>query len=274
MLTIEQKNQFALEGWLRVPGLISAEEIATLRDETADLIARGHPTRSVDPTFQYGPAFHDPSRITFFRVNELLITHRLRCVQLLLGHPELLAGVSDLVGGVPFASSTETLLFKLPRQGFGHRWHQDPPAIRCFPSVMAGVYLDPSRRESGAMRVVPRSHLSGFHGTDDWVFALTGGPYGERAEARVIEAEPGDVVFHATSLVHGSPWSDALALRRTVYFQFDHYDDVRLQVSDFWTRKGYLAGQTRLRDAIAARRTAYPGEKPFPARWIAPEDLQ
>ena len=273
MLTTEQKDQFALEGWLRVPRLISVEEIAALRDETAGLIARGHPTRSGDPTFQYGPAIHDPSRFTFFRVNELLVLHRLRRIQLLLGHPWLLAAVSDLVGGVPFAPSTETLLFKLPCQGFGHRWHQDPPAIRRFPSVMAGAYLDPSRAESGAMRVLPRSHLSGFHGTEDWVFALTGGPYGKRAEVRVIEAEPGDVVFHATSVVHGSPWSNAPELRRTVYFQFDHYEDVRLQAPEFWTRKGYLAGQARLQEAIRARRAAYPGETPFPARWVAPEAL-
>lgn len=273
MLTNQQRDRFELEGWLRVPALISEEEIAMLRDETAGLIARGHPSRSADPTFQYGPAFHDPTQITFFRINELLVKHRLRRVELLLGHPGVLAVVSALVGGVPFAPSTETLVFKLPRRGFGHRWHQDPPAVRRFPSIMAGVYLDPSRKENGAMRVVPRSHLSGFHGTEEWVFALTGGPYGERADSRVIEAEPGDVVFHATSVVHGSPWSDAPELRRTIYFQFDHYEDVRLQAPDFWTRKGYLAGQARLREALAARREAYPEEAQFRAQWVTAEDL-
>lgn len=273
MLTSGQKDHFALEGWLRVPGLIAEEEIAALRAETAALIGRGQPARSADATFQYGPAFHNPNRISFFRVNDLLIVHRLPRVQLLLGHPGLLAAVSELVGGVPFAPSTETLVFKLPGQGFGHRWHQDPPALRRFPSVMAGVYLDRSTAGNGALRVVPRSHLSGYHGTEDWVFALTGGPYGDRAPCVVVEARPGDVVFHATSVVHGSPWNGAPELRRTIYFQLDHYEDVRLQPPDSWTRKGYLAGQERLREAIAARRRAYPGEAAFPARWVAAEDL-
>jgi hypothetical protein len=273
MLRAGQKDRFDLEGWLRLPGLIAPSEVRLLQEETAALIARGHPMRSADPTFQYGPDPRHPGRFSFFRVNDLLVTHDLPRVRLLLGHPGLLAAVRDLVGGAPFAPTTETLLFKLPGHGFGHRWHQDPPHVRRFPSVMVGVYLDASTRDNGAMRLIPRSHLAGYFGTEEWVHGLTGGPFGDRAAAEVAEAEPGDVVFHATSVVHGSPWSDAPGLRRTVYFQFDHYEDVRLQARDYWTRKGYLAGQTRLLGALAARRAEYPEEAAFEPRLVAPEDL-
>ena len=142
-----------------------------------------------------------------------------------------------------------------------------------FPSLMAGIYLDSSSEENGALRVIPRSHLNGYIGTDEWTFALTGGPFGEPASAHVVEATPGDVLLHATALIHGSLRSDAPTLRRTVYIHFNQYEDVRLHSSDSWARKGYLPGQGRLLDAIAARRRAFHEETPFTPAVIGEGDL-
>lgn len=266
-------DRFALEGWARISSLIAADEIAALRRETGALIERGHPERSSDPTYQYGPHPTDAGRYSLFRINDLLVTHELERVRLLLGNPRLLAAVSQLVGGVPFVSSTETLLFKLPGNGFGLRWHQDRPPIRCFPSLMVGVYLDRSTRVNGALRVVPRSHLAGYVDDEAWIYQQTDGPFGAPPGAVAVEAEPGDVVFHATTLLHCSPWNEHRSLRRTVYFQFDHLNDVRLQPRNGWTRVGYLPAQRRLLAALAARRAGYPAETPFVPLTICAEEL-
>jgi ectoine hydroxylase-related dioxygenase (phytanoyl-CoA dioxygenase family) len=192
----------------------------------------------------------------------------------LLGHPRLLEAVSQLVQGAPFVSTTENLIFKLPGVGFGHRWHQDPAPLRCFPSIMVGIYLDNSRRDSGALRVIPRSHLAGYWGEDELIQTFTGGPFETPTSTVAIEVEPGDVVFHATSLIHGSQWSAVPELRRTIYFQFDHFQNVRLLPQDAWTRREYMNGQSRLVNAIDCRRLVYPNEIPFKPSLITQECLQ
>lgn len=263
MLTREQSDAFALEVWLRVPGLLGPDELHLLQIDTADLIASGEPIRSSDPTFQYGPSPTDPSLSTLFRINDLVSVHEMQSILRLIGHPRLLASVSRLLGGKAFAPISENLVFILPGRGFGHRWHQDPPPIKLFPAIMAGIYLEDSAESNGALTSVQRSHLHGYHGSEDWIFALPDGPFGNTPTSRVVEAYAGDVVFHATTLVHGSPWSRADSLRRTVYIRFDHIDDVRLHPPNGWTRTHYLSGEDRLQQAIVARCAYYADERPF-----------
>lgn len=273
MLSQEQIDHFYLEGWVIQRGLVSAGELEKLREETAALIARGHPKRSEDRTFQYGPDPRQEGRSVFFRVNDLITVHRVPAVISLLGHPRLLEAICQLVQRSPFVSTTEVLVFKLPGGGFGHRWHQDPAPLRWFPSIMAGIYLDPSCPNTGALRVVPRSHLAGFISGESWLRDLTGGPFELPETAVVIEAGPGDVVFHATTLVHGSLWNDSGELRRTVYFQFDHFRNVRFLQQDAWTRREYLAAQQRLTSAIEHRKSVYAEELPFDPLLILQKDL-
>jgi ectoine hydroxylase-related dioxygenase (phytanoyl-CoA dioxygenase family) len=273
-MTSSFSDHFALEGWVRIRNLISTEEVSALCSETEALIKRGHPDRSGDSTFQYGPHPGNPGRYSLFRINDLLVIHNLERVRLLLGNPKLLGAVSQLVGDSPFVSSTETLLFKLPNNGFGVRWHQDEPPIRFFPSIMAAVYLDRSIRENGALQVLPRSHLAGYIGAEEWIYSQTAGPFGLPSGTVVVEAEPGDVVFHATTLLHCSPWSEHESIRRTIYFHFNSFNDVRLQPSNGWTRVGYLSAQQRLVTAITARRVSYPYETPFIPLTVEAEALR
>lgn len=273
MLSREQINHFYLQGWVVLRAMLSVGELKRLREETSALIKRGHPKRSKDRTFQYGPDPRQMGRSVFFRVNEVIITHHLPAVTSLLGNPRLLEAVRQLVQDSPFVSTTEVLVFKLPGTGFGHRWHQDPAPLRWFPSIMAGIYLDQSRAKTGALRVVPRSHLAGLIGDERWLCDLTGGPFETPKATVVIETEPGDVVFHATTLVHGSLWTDSEKLRRTIYFQFDHFRNVNFLPADAWTRREYLPAQERLLAAIKHRQSVYPEESPFEPSLISQQCL-
>jgi ectoine hydroxylase-related dioxygenase (phytanoyl-CoA dioxygenase family) len=88
-----------------------------------------------------------------------------------------------------------------------------------------------------------------------------------------LPADPGDVILHATSLIHGSPWSFSAALRRTICFHFNQFNDVRLQDKAYWTRASYLKDQARLQAAIELRADD-PLSPSFKPAWIRAEELE
>ena len=83
-----------------------------------------------------------------------------------------------------------------------------------------------------------------------------------------VIARPGDVNFHANSVVHGSFSSRTPRLRRTVYFHWDSYSDVALKPEADRFRKHYPWGERLLRSCIELRSERFPSEEPFPIELI------
>ena len=109
-----------------------------------------------------------------------------------------------------------------------HTWHFDGHKSARhldYPRTKVMLYLDPQRRDTGALRVIPGSHRDPLHET---LFPLQdahlGGdpsPYGvegPQVPACAVETDPGDVVFINQWLYHAVYGKEGK--RRVVIFKF------------------------------------------------------
>ena len=272
-LTAAQLDFFRLNGFLHIPGLVPAAELAPAQRVTAEMIARGLDTQLDDPSYRYGRDALDGDRLCLFRIDLLLRKHKLDCCRQLLAYPPLLAAISQAVNGDYFASQVHSVVFKVPHRGYPVPWHQDPVPYFHFPVFNVDIYLDEANPGNGGLYVLPGSHLAGYHGTPDFIKSYTGGKQEDAPGAVPVYAKPGDVLFHSTSLIHGSFWNRSNQMRRTIYFHINHLQDVLLRPPTDGHRTSYLEAQQLTAEAVAWRAAQFPQETPFPYRQVPPEAL-
>ncbi len=268
-LSQSQLDGFARDGFVLWPNAVPEAELAGPDIDSMTLIDRGSGGPFGDDRWRYqDDDLYD--RKCLYRVNGLLDDDMPPSFGHLLAYPRLLAAVRQLVGGDAFATSVPSLVFKVPRHGAPAPWHQDPVEVFRFPVFNMDIYLDDATVDNACLWVLPGSHLAGYHskGTNpEFIASWTGGLEHDAEGAVPVEARRGDVIFHATTLVHGSFWNRSEDLRRTVYFHFDHWEDVRL-AGDRWPQNGFETALRATQHAIDSRAVVRPGEEPFelPAR--------
>ena len=130
----------------------------------------------------------------------------------LASHPAMLDLVETLIG--PDIVCWGTLILSKPAGSRGMvSWHQDSAYTRFLdgvPALSAWIALTPATRESGCMRVIPRSNRERLPFTpekdpDDILIRglrITA-PIDESA-AVDLELQPGEASLHELSLIHGS----------------------------------------------------------------------
>lgn len=273
-LTNEQLRAFRADGYLHIPALIPPEELAGVQHDTWELIQRGIDEPIADPTYLYGADAQHGGRKCLFRINDLIAHHGHESFKLLLAYPPLLHAIHQAVGGDHFVSSVHSTVFKVPHRGFPVPWHQDPVTIYRFPVFNVDIYLDEGNPGNGGLYAIPGSHLAGYHAGPALVQSWTKGREEDAPGAVPVITQPGDVVFHATTVLHGSFWNRSESLRRTIYFHIDHLEDARLQAADDWLKPRYLPSQEIVADAVALRAAKYPAEKPFPYWKITASELE
>ena len=87
------------------------------------------------------------------------------------------------------------------------RWHSDGYGIRPVLSIKMAFYLDPTTRETGALRVIPGSHRVGEPFADALERHLRNGGFGidpSTVPAVALETTPGDLVVFDHSIKHSS----------------------------------------------------------------------
>jgi ectoine hydroxylase-related dioxygenase (phytanoyl-CoA dioxygenase family) len=102
---------------------------------------------------------------------------------------------------------------KPPGEGYETPWHQDGHywPIRPLATCTVWVALEPSRRDNGCLRVIPRSHAARqlhehlHEDRDDLTLnqRLAAGAFDE-ADAVDIELEPGQMSLHDVYMIHGA----------------------------------------------------------------------
>ena len=132
---------------------------------------------------------------------------------------------ADLVGG-PVKFYHSKINFKVPAGGEEIGWHQDWPVFPHTNSnlVALSVPLNPSRRENGCLRTVPRSHRQGPRSHwDGSRYTLNCNPSMTADELRIAvdsELDPGDIVAHHGLVVHGSSPNLSDSMRTTYIIQY------------------------------------------------------
>lgn len=218
-----QHSEFEDRGYLMFPGLLSAEEMATLRRALPDVLARQGPeiVRETDDA--------EAVRLAFGAHTYSEPFHRLSLL------PRLIDPVRELLGEEVYLHQSRLN----PKQGLGEgaawEWHQDYPPWRAIDGmaeprcIMATVFIDDCTTAKSPLLVVPGSHRHGL--LESKVHEDTVGrkynlqhisreDFTRLADENGIEAlmgEAGTVCLVHCNVVHGSannvsPW------RRTIMY--------------------------------------------------------
>ena len=212
MLTPEQLEHFDVFGFLCLRQAFSAEEMVEI-------------TRAADEVFtaDRGGTADDGQPQSLAPFAEL--------------HPRLLdlaeddriyGVVEDLLEPGFLWSGSEGNKEGVTEQG-EHNWHADRPgaAEAEYRRLKIMIYLEPTTKEQGALRVIPGSHRMPFH---QWLWPLQAhhfkdgtignsfGAKGEEIPACMLEIVPGDVVFFHHSLFHAA--YGKFPQRRYIAFKF------------------------------------------------------
>ena len=219
MLTQEQKDFYAENGYVIVRGLLTPEEAAFYRQETHSLAERLSKRRNIDSTWGSARSLSEKAKTT-----QLLHCHDVQfqsaAFSRLIVDERLASAAADIIG--PNVQLHHTKMFiKPPEKGSPFPMHQDAPF---FPhdnhSMIAAIlHFDDAPLEKGCVRVVPGSHKLGMlpHlGDGGW--HLSPDEY-LVAEAVPIEAKAGDVLFFSYLTIHGSGINESSEARTTLLVQ-------------------------------------------------------
>ncbi len=231
MLTEEQIEAYHREGYLRVEGLFTDEEIEELASEMV---------RIIEQWGQETIGWRGPWRDRYLSKQERLNTkavfmHNPHFYSAAWGrvifHRKLTGCVQDLVDGAVQWHHT-VLHAKPPELGTPFPMHQDFPF---YPHDGPGfvdclLHLDDTPRESGCLRVVPRSHQMGglVHvlGPDTSPHLPLDEYHPDKLESVEVPADAGDVVFFSYQTIHWSDCNRTDSWRKSVRFG---YHDIGLR---------------------------------------------
>jgi ectoine hydroxylase len=199
-------DQFARDGYLIFPGLVTKKELGPLRKGLETLKCR----RGPDVVLERNG--NDVMRVVFGVDVQNEAYRRLSC------HPVLLTPAQQLLGAQAYVYQAR-VNFNSGFAGAGWAWHQDFNQLHRFDglegtnAVLAGVYLDEVSACNAPLMVIPGSHKRGHIDVPDRM-DIDNDIVAEMVREGGIEAligPPGTVVFLHSNTVHGStpnmsPW--------------------------------------------------------------------
>ena len=238
--SVEQYKAFRRDGFLVVPGLVSAAEIAELRGHTEELMQgrlpeqRGTAMAGRVPGGDTGTSIQGleapPEHLSprekadhFLRIH--MLHRKLELHERYLLHPRVLDVLQALIG--PDVLALQTMLFLKPPGKPGQGWHQDSYYIPTHPDSLCGAWIavDDCDELNGAMWMATGSQhepvyppasgygfgdralgdipaIGGASNPDDAQNDLA--PIGARYPNVLVSAEAGDVVFFGGHVLHRS----------------------------------------------------------------------
>ena len=166
-LSRAQVEQFRRDGFLVVENLLSADDIATVKDR-ADQIAGGSATHVPDDCVQIEPGLRDgplpEDRALAVRklyklahYDDVMLSH--------VRNPKLVDVIADLLGSDDIKLYLDQILMKPAFHGSAQAWHQDSGSWRdLFPMdlVTAWCALDDATIANGCLWMAPGTHRWGM----------------------------------------------------------------------------------------------------------------
>lgn len=238
-VSVEEHVRYRRQGFLAVPGLVSADEVAELRRHTEDLMQGRLPEQQAQmaprdvrrdggvtvQALEAPPAHLSPEDKAqhFLRIH--MLHRKLELHERYLLHPRVLDVLQALVG--PDVLAMQTMLFLKPPGKPGQGWHQDSFYIPTHPDTLIGAWIaiDDCDELNGAMWMALGSHVEpiypptngygygdrqlkdikyveGVSDTDDSHNDLA--PMADRYPQVLVTARAGDVVFFHSHILHRS----------------------------------------------------------------------
>jgi len=260
----DARERFARDGYLVVPGLVSADEVAALREETTRL-CRGDLGTFTGSVETLGLSDEDVLR----RYLCIHFPHKLSALmRATLAHSGVVSMLTQLIG--PNVKAMQSMLFIKSEGKPGQAWHQDEWFIptRDRSLTASWIALDDAHVDNGCLWVLPASHRRGIlwpqRDHDDARFDCAQETYGfpyRDEQAVPVEVPAGSVVFFNGYLLHRSlPNSSARGLRRALA---NHYMSAESLLP--WMGTAGHGGAADYRDIVMVA-----GEAPY--AWKGIED--
>ncbi len=221
MLSEQDRAFYAQNGYLKVPGAVSVDQLTKLRGITAELIDQSRDTTVSDDRFDLDDGHtRDAPRLT-----RIKLPHKQHPYFWdLLRNSAITDILTDLLGPDTMLQ-TSKLNTKAPGGGAAVEWHQD---WAFYPytndDVLAvGLIIDDMGPENGPLMVIPGSHKGAvYNHHHNGVFA---GAMDLQAEGmRLSDAVPlqgpaGSVSIHHARIAHGSALNTSTKDRRIIFYE-------------------------------------------------------
>jgi ectoine hydroxylase-related dioxygenase (phytanoyl-CoA dioxygenase family) len=257
MLTEAQKAFYRDRGYLVVPDVLTAGELAKLREVTDRLLAEAARVGESTGAFLLEKNAPAGTRLVWRVFDPVALDP---CYWEMARHPRVLDAVEDLIGpSIQLHNSNMHL--KLPEHGGEVDWHQDFPYLphTNFDLLNTMIMLDDSTPENGCLNVIPGSHRwgpldhggPGAAGGSNFALSAAQRAAGQPVEDVVVPA--GGMSIHHCLTLHSSRPNRSPRARRALIFTFRAADAVQLG-----GRTNYAGFGTQVR-----------GENPYRARLVS-----
>lgn len=224
-LSRQQVQNFVEDGYMVLPGVLSADELDELKEDTVR-IARGH---YACDKLQPLPDTLTPQQI----LQNILCIHQPHYISPLMlryvKHP-LICGVLSQITAAHLPAwdgsvkCMQSMLFVKPPGFQGQAWHQDEIYIPTRDRSLIGAWIaiDDATIENGCLWIVPGSHKTGYlypqrehNNTEEFDFAPESYGFDTSLEMPV-EVKAGSVVFFNGYLLHRSQKNRSNIYRRVL----------------------------------------------------------
>ena len=262
MLSEQQIAFYHENGYLTVENVLSADELAALRQVTDEFVQRSRALRAHDDIFDLEPD-HSAEKPRLRRIKNPVLHHEV--YDQALRHPGILAIIEQLIGP-GLRSNGNKLNMKEPDHGSAVEWHQD---WAFYPHsnddlLAVGVAIDDMTEDNGCMLMVPGSHrgqLHSHHENGVFVGAVSEPGFQPRQVAKCLVKAGGISIHHARTL-HASTPNHSSKPRRLLLFQYCALDSWPLE--GFASYAAYCDSILRGKPTIHPRLTAVPVIIPLP----------
>jgi phytanoyl-CoA hydroxylase len=225
-LTKAQIDAYDRDGFIIVPDVLSADEIAELRRVTDDFVEGSRAVSAHTDVYDLEPGHtaDDP------RVRRIKVPHvQAPIYDRVMRHPKILAALQQLLSPA-IRFDTSKLNMKSPGYGAAVEWHQDwafyPHTNDDLAAV--GVMMDDCEIENGPLLCIPGSHkgpIHDHHADGYFCGAIDGKASGIDFSAAVpCTGKAGSISIHHARTIHGSAVNTSAKPRRLLLFQYSAAD--------------------------------------------------
>jgi phytanoyl-CoA hydroxylase len=265
MLTDAQRAAYQNDGFIVVPNVFSAAEVAELRAVTEEFVRASAKVAVNDAIYDLEDS-HSAAEPRVRRIKTPHVHHD--AYERASRHPAVVAILEELWGSVRY--DTGKLNLKSAGYGAPIEWHQDwafyPHTNDDLAAV--GIMLDDFTMENGPMMVIPGSHqgpIYDHHGPDG-CFCGAIDPAASKLDLSAAVpclGKAGSVTIHHVRAVHGSATNFSGGDRRFLLFQY--------RAADAWPLLGLKEGIEKFdgqliigEPSLAPRLTPVPVRMPLP----------
>jgi phytanoyl-CoA hydroxylase len=266
MISDQDVARYQRDGYLVVPDVLTADEVAQLQRVTEEFVQASRKVSDHTDVFDLEPG-HSAAQPRLRRIKTPHLQHPLYAS--MVRHPRIVAVLQRLWGpNVRFDLSK----LNLKAAGFGSpvEWHQDwafyPHTNDDLAAV--GIMVDDFTEDNGSMLVIPGSHtgpIYDHHAKGHFVGGIDPATSGiDFSKAVMCTGRAGSITVHHARLLHGSSANVSGKPRRFLLHQYRAADAWPLihppTAWEPWTAQ-LVSGS----DTLEPRMTAVPVRLPYPA---------